>query len=141
MNKNKDLEISALCCILLKPELMETTKLEDKHFENTQRIWQFMKAFYKKFKCFDIELMASSCKDNFRMMNYITTILESEATWLHFELYEKKIIENYEEEKKDKWIIKEVFKYANELYLRNMTTGEFKKLIDEIYEKGNERGK
>lgn len=136
--KNNDLEVSILCCMLLKPELIETTRLEDKHFKNTQRIWQFMKAFYKKFKCFDIELMANNCKDNFRMMNYIKVIVDSEATPHHFKEYEQKLIDEYEEEKKDKWIIREVFKYANELYLRNITTKEFKKIIDEIYEKGVE---
>ena len=139
--KNNDLEISALCCILLKPELIETTRLEDKHFKNTQRVWQFMKAFYKKFKCFDIELMANSCKDNFRMMNYITVILESEATAVHFKEYEQKLIDDFEESEKDKWIIKKVFKYANELYLRNITTEEFKKIVDKIYEGEKENDK
>ena len=137
MNKNKDLEISILCCMLLKPELIETTRLEDKHFQNTQRIWQFMKAFYKKFKCFDIELMASSCKDNFRMMNYINVILESEATWHHFKEYEQKLIDDFETSKKEKWIIHEIFKFANELYVGNMTINKFKEHVEELC-KGDE---
>ena len=131
--KNNDLEISALCCILLKPELIETTKLEDKHFHNTQRVWQFMKSFYKKFKCFDIELMASTCKDNYRMMKYIEVIIESEATTHHFKEYEQKLIEDFEKSERDKRIIRKVFKYANELYVNNINIEEFKEIVDDIY--------
>lgn len=131
--RSENLENSVLCCILLKPELMEEEILEDKYFQNTQRVWQFMKAFYKKFKCFDIELMASVCEDNYRLMNYITVILESEATAIHFELYVKQLMEKYNEKQKDKIIIKKIFEYANNLYLRNISTSEFKKKVDEIY--------
>jgi len=128
-----ELEISVLCCILLKPELMEEEILEDKYFQNTQRVWQFMKAFYKKFKCFDIELMARVCEDNYRLMNYVTVILDSIATPHNFELYMKRLMEKYNESERDEIIIRKVFQYANDLYLKNMTTDEFKKKVDEIY--------
>ena len=131
--RSENLEISVLCCILLKPELIEEEILEDKYFQNTQRVWQFMKAFYKKFKCFDIELMASVCEDNYRLMNYITVILDSVATPHNFELYMERLIEKYNENEKDKILIKKIFEYANDLSLRNISTREFKKKVDEIY--------
>lgn len=131
--RKENLENSILCCILLKPELIEEEILEDKYFQNTQRVWQFMKSFYKKFKCFDIELMASVCEDNYRLMNYITMILDSVATPHNFELYMEQLIEKYNESERNKIIIKKVFQYANDLYLRNITTDEFKKNVDEIY--------
>ena len=136
--KKNDLEISVLSCILLKPELMKEEILEDKYFQNTQRVWQFMKAFYKKFGCFDIELMVNSCEDNFRLMNYIQVIIQSEATPYHFDKYMKRLIELFNESEKDKMIIKTVFKLSNDLYLRNITTEEFKKRIDKIYEEVEE---
>lgn len=136
--RKENIEIPVLCCILLKPELIEEEILEDKYFQNTQRVWQFMKSFYKKFKCFDIELMANVCEDNYRLMNYIKVILDSEATPHHFELYIKQLIEKYNEDERNKIIIRKVFQYANDLYLRNITTQEFKKKIDEIYERKEE---
>ena len=67
--KIDDLEFSILSCLLIKPELMENVILEDKHFKRTQRMWQFMKSFYKKFKTFDINLMYSICKDKWQIVD------------------------------------------------------------------------
>lgn len=136
--KIDDLEFSILSCLLLKPELMEKLKLEDKHFVRTQRMWQFMKSFYKKFKNFDINLMYSVCKDKFQIIEYISLLLDFEPTASSFEQYQEQLIKLYEEKEKDKWIIEKVFGFANELLVRNISTDEFKKQIDAVYHQANE---
>ena len=94
--KIDDLEFAILSCLLIKPELMEKVILEDKHFKRTQRMWQFMKAFYKKFKTFDINLMYSICKDKWQIVEYISLLLELEPTVSAFDKYQKQLIELYE---------------------------------------------
>lgn len=137
MNKYTDLEISILSCILQKPELMEDVKLEDKHFIKHKKIWMFMKAFYKKFKTFDLTLMVSISSYKYRMIEYIIWLLEKEPSPSLYKQYEQQLIELYEEEKKDKWIIEKVYELSNELYVRNINTSEFKNKLNEIYENAN----
>ena len=140
MDKYYDLEGSILCCFLLKPELMDTTVLEDKHFIKYQRVWKFMKAFYKKFKNFDITLMCSVCKggkDKYQLVEYIQIILTYEFSPVYFEQYQKQLIDLYDEGQKNKWIIDKVFELSNELLVRNIKVDEFKNKIDEVYNNAN----
>ena len=136
MNEYNDLELSILSCLLIKPELMNELILEDKHFVKHQRLWQFMKAFYKKFQTFDIQLMYSVCRDKWHIVGYMVMLLDKEPTYYNFKKYQNQLIELYEENKKDKIIIDSVYKLANDLYVRNITTSEFKNKIDEIYKEG-----
>lgn len=136
--KIDDLEFSILSCLLIKPELMEKVILEDKHFKRTQRMWQFMKAFYKKFKTFDINLMYSICKDKWQIVEYISLLLEFEPTASAFDKYQKQLIELYEEQEKDKYIIEKVYGLANELLVRNISTSDFKREVDKIYYNADE---
>ena len=136
--KIDDLEFAILSCLLIKPELMGKVVLEDKHFRKTQRMWQFMKSFYKKFKTFDINLMYSICKDKWQIVEYISLLLEFEPTASAFDKYQKQLIELYEEQEKDKWIIEKVYELANELLVRNISTNDFKKEIDKIYYNADE---
>lgn len=133
INKYNDLELTTLCCLLIKPELMQKTKLKDKHFKKYNRVWKFMSAFYEKFKTFDINIMYSICKDKYQLIEYITMIADTEPSASLFELYEKQLINLYNEEEKNKWIIEKVFSLSNNLYVRNITPQEFKKQCDEIY--------
>lgn len=130
----KNLEMNIMSCLLIKPELMEKLILEDKHFVKHQRLWQFMKAFYKKFNTFDVQLMYSVCKDKWHIINYIILLLDVETTTHNFDLYQKQLLELYEERKKDKFIIENVYKLANELYVRNISVENFKIQIEKIYE-------
>ena len=130
----KNLEMNIMSCLLIKPELMEKLILEDKHFVKHQRLWQFMKAFYKKFNTFDVQLMYSVCKDKWHIINYIILLLDVETTTYNFNLYQKQLLELYEERKKDKFIIENVYKLANELYVRNISVENFKIQIEKIYE-------
>ena len=138
MNKYNDLELSILSCLLLNPSLMNKIILEDKYFVKYQKIWQFMKAFYKKFGNFDITLMVSISKDKYRMVEYIKWILDKEPTPTLFETYQKQIMDLYNEKKKDKWIIDKVYELANDLYVRNITIDEFKKKISKAYKDASE---
>lgn len=134
MNKTNDLEKSILSCLLIKPELMEQLILEDKHFVKNQRMWQFMKAFYNKFKTFDIQLMASVCKDKWQIVNYIIMLLDYEVVTCNFDKYQKQLIELYEESKKEKWIIDKIYELANNLYVRNIELKDFDYNLKKIYE-------
>ena len=87
-----DLEYSVLSCLLIKPELMKELRLEDKHFIKTQRMWQFMKSFYKKFETFDINLMYSICKDKYQIIDNIALLLEFEPAPSLFNEYQKQLI-------------------------------------------------
>lgn len=149
MNKYNDLEISILSCLLLKPKLMDNIKLEDKHFIKHHRLWLFMKSFYKKFGTFDISLMYSVANNKYQFVEYMTWLLEVEPSPSVFELYEQQLIDLYNENKKDKYIIEKVYKLANDLFVKNITTDDFKHKVvtiyrnaDEIFKKGDdENGK
>ena len=136
--KIDNLEFSILSCLLIKPELMEKIILEDRHFKKTQRIWQFMKSFYKKFKTFDVNLMYSVCKNKWQLIEYISLLLDFEPTANEFDKYQQQLIELYEEQEKDKYIIEKVYKLANELIVRSISTNDFKKEIDNVYYNANE---
>lgn len=134
VNKTNDLEKSVLSCLLIKPELMEQLILEDKHFVKTQRMWQFMKAFYNKFKTFDIQLMYSVCKDKWQIINYIIMLLDVEITTHNFDKYQRQLIELYGESKKEKWIVDKIYELANNLYVRNIELKDFDHNLKKIYE-------
>lgn len=133
-----DLEISILSCLLQKPELMENTILEDKYFIKHKKIWLFMKAFYNKFKNFDITLMLSISKNKYRMSEYICWLAEQEPTPSLFKQYEKQLIDLYNETKKDKWIIEKVYELSNSLYIRNIKVNEYISKVNEIYNNADE---
>ncbi len=137
MYKYEDLECSILSCFFLKPELMEQTKLEDKHFKNYYRVWRFMKAFYKKYNNFDLTLMCSVCKNRWKFMQYVIDIFEQEPTASRFKEYEEQLIYLYNEDEKDKWIIKKIYQKTCDLWVRNITTEEFKRQVDYIYQQAN----
>lgn len=133
MNKYNNLEISILSCILQRPSLMENTILEDKYFIKHKKLWLFMKAFYKKFKTFDITLMCSVCKNEYKLMDYIIWLLDVEPAPSVFKYYEQQLIDLYNESKKERWIIDKVYSLASELYIKNITISEFNNKLGEIY--------
>jgi hypothetical protein len=127
-----DMELNVMACLLINPKLMDKVIVEDKHFIKHQRLWQFMKAFYKKFKTFDLQLMYSVCSDKYHIVNYTTWLVTIDTMPSHFDLYQKRLIEQYEESKKNKWIIDNIYKVANDLYVRNISIEAFKNRVDEI---------
>lgn len=134
MDKYNDLELAVLSCLLQKPNFMENNKLDDKYFIKHKWIWIFMKAFYKKFKTFDLNLMYSVAKNKYKICEYIIWILEKEPAPSLFEYYEQQLIDLYFETKKEKMIIEKIYELANELYVRNITLKEFQEKEKNIYE-------
>ena len=133
-----DLEISILSCLLQRPELMEDTILKDMYFVKHKKIWLFMKAFYKRFKNFDITLMMSISKNKYRMSEYICWLVEQEPAPSLFKQYEKQLIDLYNEKQKEKWIIEKAYELANDLYVRNIKIEEYIDKIKEIYNNADE---
>lgn len=133
MKKYDNLELRIMSCLLIKPDLMKELIIQDKHFTKYQRLWKFLKAFYGRYGTFDLTLMVSVCNDKYQILNYIEWLLELEVTTNNFEMYQKQLIDLYNESEKDKLIIEKVFELANRLYVRDITTGRFKELIDKLY--------
>lgn len=133
-----DLEISILSCLLQRPELMENTILTDCYFVKHKKIWLFMKAFYKRFKNFDITLMMSISKNKYRMSEYICWLVEQEPAPSLFKQYEKQLIDLYNEKQKEKWIIEKAYELANDLYVRNIKVNEYIEKVNEIYNNADE---
>lgn len=138
MNKYDDLELSILGCFLQKPELLEITKLENKHFKNHYKIFIFFKSVYKKFGSLDINIMYSISKNKYRIIEYIIYIIEHCGFISKYKIYEKQLIELYEEDKKDKYIIEKIYELANDLLVKNIEVKDFKNKVDEIYSQADE---
>lgn len=138
MNNYIDLEISILSLFLQKPDLMKKTKLEDKHFIKHKKIWVFLKEFYKRFGNFDLTLMMAISKNKYRMMEYIVWLVDQEASPSLFKVYEQQLIDEYNQSKKNKYVIEKVFELANSLYAGNITLTDFNKNLSELYKNANE---
>lgn len=138
MNKYTDLETCILSCLLLKPELMNDIQLEDKHFIKYKNIWLFMKSFYKKFGNFDLNIMYSVASNKYSLLENMTWLVESTPNIKLFNDYQEQLIDLYNENKKDKYIIEEVYKLANDLFVKNITTDDFKHKVVAIYRNADE---
>lgn len=126
MNDNYyNLELTILSCVLQKPELMKKSILDDKYFIKYKKLWIFMKSIYNKFGTFDCELMVSISNNQYKIMDYIKLLIDKEPVPSNFEKYQKQLIELYNQTKKEKYIIEEIYKIANELYVRNFSLEEF----------------
>lgn len=138
MDKYNDLELSILGCFLRKPELLDTTKLEDKHFIKHKKIFIFFKAVYKKFGSLDINIMYSISKNKYRIIEYIIWITQHYGFPSLYNTYEQQLIYLYDENKKNKYIIDKVYELANELFVRNIEVSEFRNKVDKIYANADE---
>lgn len=134
---NSNLEICIMSCLLLEPDLMKKIRVEDKHFKKHLGMWKFMKSFYNKFGNFDVNLMYSVCKDKWHIVNYIELLLLEDGLPIHFEQYQDRLIEQYEESKKDDYIIDKIYDLNMDLIARNVKVGDYKQKINEIYDKAD----
>ena len=137
MNKYNNLEISILSILLQKPELMNKLIIDDKYFIKQKKIWLFMKSFYKKFGNFDLNLMFSVCINKFHLVSYLETLALAEPCVSLFEEYQKQLIQEYDELKKDRWIREKIFELSNNLYVQSIDLDTFKKELENIYLKAN----
>ena len=129
------LEINILSCLIQKPKLMNKIFISDDDFVYHKRFWLFMKSFYNKFGNFDLVLMNSVCKNSFKFANYVEQLMDA-TLFLNDEQfidYQNTLLDLKKETKKDSWIIDKCFRLANELYVKNIDTLEFKNGIEKIY--------
>ena len=138
MSKYNDLEVSILSILLQKPELMDKLIIDDKYFIKQKKMWLFMKEFYKIFGNFDLNLMFSVCKNKYHLMNYIEQLVLIEPCVSLFEDYQKQLMKEYDELKKDKWIREKVYELANDYYMMDLPLEEFKKEIIKTEQKAKE---
>lgn len=134
MNKAKEMELTILACLLIKPSEMEKVIIDDKYFVYYKKMWIFMKSFYKKFKTFDIRLMGQVVENKYKLLDYVQELLflnPEPAPSLCIE-YQKNLIEFYEREKKEKQIIEKIYSLSNELYLKNIDLKKFKEESEKI---------
>lgn len=113
---------------------MENNKLEDKYFVEYQKLWQFIKACYKRFGTLDISLMYSVCSNKWKLMEYIQHLLDYEPAPSNFIKYQEQLKRQYEETKKDKWIVQKCYELANDLLFGNVKISEYQEQIKKIYE-------
>ena len=128
-----NLELSIMSCLLQRPELMENVFLEDKHFIKYRALWLYMKSFYEKFKTFDLVLMTSVSTNKTKFINYIVELLELEPAPSLFGEYQKTLIELYNQNKKEKEMIDNIYKLVNDLYFKKINLDDFKKELDDLY--------
>ena len=133
-----ELELRILSCFWLKPELLETTKLENKHFKNNEKIFILFKSFYEKFGNLNIETVCSLVNDRYKFMSYMKIITQLEPVASNFQMYEDLLIELYNESKREKWLREKTFELVNELYLKNITCEQFKEQFGALYIKSKE---
>lgn len=133
--KAKNMELNIMCCLLLKPTLMEQLIIEDSEFKNYKRLWKFLKAFYNRFKNFDIELMVSVCNDKYQILEYAEMIMERQATTAHFEDYQHRLLELNRKQKYESFFSEKIYEYLFELDTEQINTEEFVKKTNELYKK------
>ena len=137
MNKYNNLEVSILSILLQKPNLMNNLIIDEKYFIKNKKMWLFMKSFYKRFGNFDLNLMYSVCKNKYHLVSHLEQLALSEPCPSLFEEYQKQLMKEYDELKKDKWIREKIYELANDYYVMNLSLEDFKKEINNIELKAN----
>ena len=137
MNEYYGLEASVLSCLILKPNLMNDLILEDKHFIKYQRIWQYMKSFYKKYSTFDLQIMFALCKDKYSLIDYIKILVLNDVDVDNFNLYQQALLDEFNENKKERWIKNKIFVLTNELINQNISLKDFDLKYKKLYEDVN----
>lgn len=128
-----ELELLILSCIWIEPKLLDTTKLKEEHFINNKKIFIFFKSFYKKFGFFDNELACRKASDRYKYNEYIKVLAKIEPTISHFNKYEDLLLELYNESKVERYLREKIFELANNLYMKNISSVEFKNQVDNLY--------
>lgn len=131
--KVDELEKVIISCVLQKPELMKDERLKDDLFINNQKLWQFLKATYKKFGTLDFNLMFSVVANKYNYIGMLNEMIDIEPVSSNFNWYIKQLIDLHNEEEIETMRINAIFNIANDLLLRNITSNEFKERINEMF--------
>ena len=92
-----------------------------------------MKSFYKQFKCFDLMAMKTICTNKGMFIHYLSSVQDNDCKYIRFELYQKLLIDLYNQNKQDQAIIETIYKLANDLYVHNINLETFKESLNKIY--------
>lgn len=122
------LERAVLDSIIVKPELMKNTKLQDKHFKTQKRLWLFIKECYKRFGTLDVPTMARVCPNASDLIDYVADTLDTSSSYVRFDLYQEQLLELYE----DFELIENIYNLSKKLYIRDIKLDDFKKEIKEL---------
>ncbi len=129
MKKSYDLlEKAILESFIINPELMKTTKVEEKHFKYNKRLFIFINKCYQRFGTLDISLMASVCPNASDMIDYIADIINGDTTYVRCKQYEEQLINLYD----DFELIENIYNLSKKLYIRDIKIEEFKKEIKKL---------
>lgn len=132
--KIDDLEMTVLSCLLCNPENMKDPRLKDELFVNHQKEWQFMKAVYKKFGCFDLALMYNNVRNRYNYMGFIIQLLDIEVIGGNFTHYIDELIHIKHQDEIERYRANIIFSMAHDLIEHNITCEEFKQKIDKLFE-------
>lgn len=133
MNKYTDLEMSIISCFLQQADLIKKIEGKEEYFIKHKKLILFFEAVYKKFGCFDINLMCNACKNEYKLMTYIELLVQYEPVPKNIDLYIQQLEELRIELKKEKWIREKIYSLASELYVKNITIEVFNEELDKIY--------
>jgi hypothetical protein len=140
IGKNKeiygDLEETILACLLIEPTLMEQLIVEEKHFKKFGYILTFFKEFYAKHRNLDISLMLSIVKSSSEMtlMDLITYLLDLVVIPPNFADYQKQLIAQYNQSKKEDWLKKKIYEKATKLLMGSITIKQFNFELKKLYD-------
>ena len=137
--KIDDLEMTILSCLLNNPKLMEDPKLNDDLFIKHQKIWQFMKAVYKKFGCFDLSLMYNNVRNKYNYVGMIIELIDIEPISSNFHYYIDELNRRKQEDEIERYRVNIIFSMAHDLVEHNITSKEFKEKIDKLFENGGDK--
>ena len=132
--KLDNLEKTILSCLLNNSKLMESPRLTDDLFQNQQKVWQFMKAVYKKFGCFDLNLMYNNVRNKYNYIGMITELMDIEPVPSNIEYYIDELIRMKNEDEMERHRANAIFSLAHDLIQRNITSKEFKEKVDKMFE-------
>lgn len=132
--KIENLEITIISCLLNNPKLMESPKLTDDLFTTQQKLWQFMKAVYKKFGCFDLALMYNNVRNKYNYLGMITQLLDVEPVTSNFDYYVDELIRMKNEDETERNRANAIFSLAHDLIQHNITSKEFKEKVDKMFQ-------
>lgn len=133
LSKITDLEKTILSCLLNDSNLMKKDNITDDLFKENQKIWQFMKAFYKKYGCFDLTLMYNIVSNKYNYMGFIIELLDIECVPSSIDYYINQLLATRQEEETETTRINAIFSMANDLVARNINMKQFKEKIDNMF--------
>lgn len=131
-----ELEESILSCLIIDAKLMKKLKVEEKHFQHFGYLFVFLKEFYDKYKCLDINLIFSKVKGmtEMKLMDALTYIADIEITSSNFDTYQNELIDRYKKGKVDEWLRKKIYEKATQLLVGKIDIAKYLTEVERLVE-------